>query len=52
MDKDKRLITYRDLVELKEIMLCGIRQLIKFRKRNKWFKSKNVNMILRVIAGV
>lgn len=52
MDKDKRLITYRDLVELKEIFLCGIRQVIKFSKPNKWLKSKDVNMILIFFAGV
>lgn len=51
MEREDRVITYRDLVVTRELLLAEIRQLSKEQTTKKWLKSKDVRKILGISAG-
>lgn len=51
MEREDRFITYRDLVEFRELLLSEFRQLSRTSTTKKWLKSKDVRKILGISAG-
>lgn len=51
MDSENRLITYRDLIAVRDAILAEIKQINKGQPAKKWIKSKDVRKLLNISAG-